>query len=123
MDPLYQAWTELLGWMQGYAEARGVRYVVEAHFPDAIYRLARRLELPTTVMTASLAFPEDEERFLLASVTPPGTRERGVELRVMKAHLYLHLHPEDGELVYEGRPMTERRLYGLADAARRGLRG
>ncbi len=107
--------------MRACAEELGVRFVVEAHFPDAIYRLHRELRLPTTVMSASLAFPETGERFLTASVSPPWARDPGVEVRLVKAHLYLHLHPSDEGLLYEGRAFTARRLCRLAEAAKKGL--
>ncbi len=121
MDRLYSAWEELLGWMRTCAQELGAEFVVEAHFPDAIYRLHRELRLPTTVMSASLAFPETGERFLTASVSPPWARDRGIEVRVVKAHVYLHLHLEEEGLAYEGRPLTERRLCQIAAAAKKGL--
>ena len=121
MDRLYSAWTELLAWMRSCARERGAEFVVEAHFPDAIYRLHRELQLPTTIMSASLAFPETGERFLTASVSPPWARDRGIELRIVKAHVYLHLHLEEEGLVYEGRPLTERRLCQIAAVAEKGL--
>lgn len=120
-DRLYAAWNELLGWMRSCAEELGVYFVIEGHFPDAIYRLHRRLDLPTTIMSASLAFPGHGERFLTASVSPPRARDAGIEVRLVKAHVYLHLHVEEDGLVYEGRPLTERRLCQLARAAKKGL--
>ena len=122
MSELYQAWASLLDWMRAYAEEKGLLFIKEAHFPDAIYRLQRKLDLPTTVMTASIAFPENEERLLLASASPPWAREEGVEMRIMKAHLYLHLHLGEEGLEYEGRAFTERRLRQIADRALLGLR-
>jgi len=121
MDRLYSAWTELLDWMRAYAKERDVRFEIEAHFPDAIYRLHRKLDLPTTIMSASLAFPENGERFLTASVSPPSARDKGIEVRLVKAHIYMHLHADDEGIEYEGRPLSERRLFQIADAARKGL--
>jgi len=121
MDRLDSAWSELLAWMRSCAQELGAVFVVEAHFPDAIYRLHRELKLPTTIMSASLAFPETGERFLTASVSPPWARDRGIEVRIVKAHVYLHLHLDEEGLVYEGRPLTERRLCQIAAAARKGL--
>ncbi len=120
MEALYQAWSELLGWMRAYAEEKGARFVVEADFPNLIYRLHKPLSLPTPVMSASLAYP-NEERFLLAAVSPPQARDTGVEIRLVKAHVYLHLHLEDGSLVYEGRPLTKRRFFQLAETAQKAL--
>jgi len=121
MDRLYSAWEELLGWLRACARELGAEFVVEAHFPDAIYRLHRELRLPTTIMSASLAFPENGERFLTASVSPPWARDRGIEIRLVKAHVYLHLHLEEEGLAYEGRALTERRLCQIAAAAKKGL--
>ena len=121
MDRFYSAWKELLGWMRTCARELDVRFVVEAHFPDAIYRLHRELRLPTPVMSASLAFPENGERLLTASVSPPWARDPGIEIRLVKAHVYMHLHPSDEGLLYEGRALTGRRLCQIAGAAKKGL--
>ncbi len=120
MEALYQAWNELLGWMREYADAKGARFIVEADFPNQIYRLHRPLRLPTPVMSASLAYP-NQERFLLAAVSPPQVRDPGIEIRVVKAHIYLHLHLGNEGLEYEGRAFTKRRFFQLAETAQKAL--
>ncbi len=121
MEALYAAWNELLGWMREYAKEKGARFVVEADFPNLIYRLHKPTKLPTPIMSASLAYP-NEERFLLAAVSPPQARDAGVEIRLVKAHVYLHLHLGEEGLEYEGRPLTKRRFFQLAETAEKALR-
>ncbi len=119
---LYEAWAELLGWMRRYAEEKGVRFVVEGNFPEAIYRLTKPYPWPTRIMSASLAYPENEERFFFAYVSEPHAADRHVGIRLMKDLKHLHLHLGEEGLELEGRPFTQLRFERLADLAREALR-
>ncbi len=114
---LYEAWAELLGWMRRYAEEKGVRFVVEGNFPEAIYRLTKPYPWPTRIMSASLAYPENEERFFFAYVSEPHAEDRHIGIRLMKSLKHLHLHLGAEGLELEGRPFTELRFERLADRA------
>jgi len=119
-EGLYQAWAELIAWMQEYAKEKGVRFIVEAYFPDTIYRFTKPWNLPTRWMSVSLADARGE-RFVLASVSQPDARSHGVEVRFLKAHIYWHLHFHEGALVLEGQPLTKARLFKTLDEAKAAL--
>ncbi len=113
----YQAWTTLLGWMRAYAAAHeGVRFEKEADFPDYIYRMERPYDLPTTVMSASLADPRGNP-VLMLSASPRHTVFKEAVLHPFESHVYrkLTLMP-DGENLAEGkRVFTSDMLTALAD--------
>lgn len=121
-EMLYQAWVQVLEWMQQYAALKGVRFEKESDFPDFIYRMERPYEVPTTIMAASLS-DEQGEPFFFASVSPRHAELKHVAFRIPGGHVHYHAHWEEGKgLALEGKfAFTKERFYSMADRARAAL--
>ena len=129
-DALYHSWLTLLGWLEEEAQARGLKLVKVADFPDYIYRMERPYDLPTTIMSVSInkADPAmgaaEGQALLLAAVSPRHVDLGGVSLRVMGGSKHWHLHAShDGPAaLLEGkRPFTRERLSGILDGVQEGV--
>lgn len=117
---LYQGWLELLSWMKGYAEERGVRFDKEADFPDFIYRMERPYEVPTTIMSASLSDSRGEP-FLMCSVSPRHVEMKHIAVRVPGGHIHWHVHHDGQNLVTGKIPLSQHRFFKMADRAYQAL--
>jgi hypothetical protein len=113
----YRAWATVLEWMRDYAEGRDdVVFEKEADFPDYIYRMERPYDLPTIVMSASLARP-DGRPVLMLNASPRHAVFKEVVLYPFGSHVHrtLTLAPGGEGLAEGARPFTEAMLTALAD--------
>jgi hypothetical protein len=115
---IYDAWVELMGWMEEYARENGLVFDREADFPAFIYRLQKPWDLPTRTMSVSLS-RENDEPFFTAAVSQPDDELKHVSLRSPGAHLHWHAHEHGGALMLPGGVKLDRaKLFALADKAR-----
>jgi hypothetical protein len=113
----YRAWAALLDTMRAYAGERDdVIFRKEADFPDYIYRMERPYDLPTIVMSASLARP-DGHPVLMLNASPRHTVFKEVVVHPYASHVYRRLTlADDGVALREGpRTFDGERLRALAD--------
>lgn len=116
---LYAGWTELLGWLEAEAHARGLTYGKVADFPDYIYRMERPYDLPTTVMSVNVG--AGGQPLLVAAVSPRHADLGAVSLRLMGGSKHWHLHAGTRGLLEGKRPFTRERLGAVLDGALKGL--
>ncbi|WP_457637654.1 NADH-quinone oxidoreductase subunit 15 [Oceanithermus sp.] len=115
---IYEAWVELMGWMEEYAKENGLVFDREADFPALIYRLHQEWTLPTRTMSVSIS-RENDEPFFFAAVSQPSDELRHVSLRAPGAHLHWHAHEHGGSLMLPGGvELTRSKLFSLIDQAR-----
>jgi hypothetical protein len=113
----YRAWAALLDEMRAYASERDdVIFRREADFPDYIYRMERPYDLPTIVMTASLARP-DGHPVIMLNASPRHTVFKEIVVHPYESHVYRRLTlADDGGGLREGpRAFDGARLRALAD--------
>ncbi len=116
---IYDAWVQLMGWMEEYAESKGLVFDREADFPAFIYRLHKDWQLPTKTMVVSIS-RENDEPFFMAAVSQPDDELKHVSLRAPGAHLHWHAHEHDGALELPGGVKLDRqKLFSLIDQARK----
>lgn len=107
----YRAWATLLDWLRAEADAQpGLTLVKQADFPDYIYRMERPYDLPTIVMSVTLARPDDQP-VLMVSASPRHAVFKEVVLHPFDSHVYRHLTlADDGEGLVEGRRVFTREM-------------
>lgn len=113
----YRAWATLLEWLGAEATARPeLDLVKQADFTDYIYRMERRYDLPTIVMSVSLS-RSDGDPVLLASASPRQAVFKEVVLHPFDSHVYrrLVLAPDGASLVEGKRVFTREMLTRLVD--------
>ncbi len=116
---IYDAWVQLMGWLEEYAAEHDLVFDREADFPEFIYRMHKPWELPTRVMTVSLSRANDEP-FFVASVSQPSDERKHIGLRSPGAHLHWHAHEHGGGLELSGGVKLDKaKLFALLDQARR----
>ncbi len=115
---IYDAWVELMGWMEEYAARNGLVFDREADFPAFIYRMHQPWELPTRTMSVSVS-RENDEPFFTAAVSQPDDELKHVSLRAPGAHLHWHAHEHGGGLELPGGvELNKEKLFTLMDKAR-----
>ena len=115
---IYDAWVELMGWMEEYAARNGLVFDREADFPAFIYRMHQPWELPTRTMSVSVS-RENDEPFFTAAVSQPDDELKHVSLRAPGAHLHWHAHEHGGGLELPGGvKLNKEKLFALMDKAR-----
>ena len=115
---IYDAWVELMGWMEEYATRNGLVFDREADFPAFIYRMHQPWELPTRTMSVSVS-RENDEPFFTAAVSQPDDELKHVSLRAPGAHLHWHAHEHGGGLELPGGvKLSKEKLFALMDKAR-----
>jgi len=115
---IYDAWVQLMSWLEEYAGEHGLVFDREADFPEYIYRMHKPWELPTRVMTVSLS-RENDEPFFIASVSQPSNQQKHVGMRAPGAHLHWHAHEHGGALELAGGVKLDKsKLFSLVDQAR-----
>ncbi|GEM_PF-2014050 len=118
MNAIYDAWVQLMSWMEEYAQGNGLVFDHEADFPEFIYRMHKDWPLKTRVMTVSISSANDEPIFT-ASVSQPGDKLPHIGLRSPGAHLHWHVHEHGGKLLIDGATeLDKERLFKLIDKAR-----
>ena len=107
----YRAWATLLEWLRAEADGRpDVTLVKQADFPDYIYRMERPYDLPTIVMSVTLA-RRDDQPVLMVSASPRHAVFKEVVLHPFDSHVYRHLTlADDGEGLVEGRRVFTREM-------------
>ena len=115
---IYDAWVELMGWMEEYAARNGLVFDREADFPAFIYRMHQPWELPTRTMSVSVS-RENDEPFFTAAVSQPDDELKHVSLRAPGAHLHWHAHEHGGGLELPGGvKLNKEKLFAFMDKAR-----
>jgi len=116
---IYDAWVQLMGWMEEYAKSNGLVFDREADFPAFIYRLHREWKLPTRTMVVSVSH-ENDEPFFMAAVSQPDDELKHVSLRAPGAHLHWHAHEHGGGLELPGGvKLDKQKLFSLINQARK----
>jgi hypothetical protein len=112
----FAAWAELLRWTQEYAVERQVQFVKLADFTDYIYRMERPYDLPTTIMSASLADGRGQPVLIVTS-SPRADVFKEVIVHPADSRNHRHLKlAADGVHLAEGtRIFTRGMLFDLAD--------
>jgi len=114
---IYDAWVQLMDWMEEYAQNNGLVFDREADFPAFIYRLHREWKLPTRTMVVSVS-RENDEPFFMAAVSQPDDELKHVSLRAPGAHLHWHAHEHGGGLELPGGvKLDKQKLFSLIDQA------